>query len=523
MVRKMLTGVFVLVLSLTAQVERGRPVIQEEGVSLPIRAVQNFIGAGITCADNASTFKTECTVPAIIGGAASLTSVNALPKVASAGVLSASAVSDDGTNVTATNRNLQVGVTLPTNSPLGTLAVKQVVVGSRAPTARVSFTIDDGFVSTSTIMLPVFQAQGEVAASAPITDLVGTGGRLTWVQLQALQTAGWEILSHGKTHTDLTTLSEADIIIELSSSKTALASNGLTVNGFVYPAGSNNALVRRLTRSYYSYARTTTTGPNPLIVYQYQIYTNSADDHTQLVAFQTLVDAAETAGAWINFSLHDTDANDAITIDSLIDYIQAKGIPIVTPSTALTVMGNVLEVGDNIGLGERGLRLDYMEGLINGSRVNTVRTLLIPGGASSIRFVDAGGYIKLKDSYLLEGSNILSLQASAGVKLMYYSGGWVAGLTLSNAGNVSISGTASAAPGGTIPAWKKYSVVKIANGVGGCTNAKGCWSVNGGTAVNAATATTQVITWLAAPANAVLQRARWKTATACAGLTAIPS
>jgi hypothetical protein len=69
--------------------------------------------------------------------------------------------------------------------------------------------------------------------------------------------------------------------------------------------------------------------------------------------------------------------------------------------------------------------------------------------------------------------------------------------------------------------WRKYSIVKIANGVGGCATAKGCWAVNGGAPVPAAAATTQVVTWLAAPANAALDRARLKTATACAGLTVI--
>ena len=69
--------------------------------------------------------------------------------------------------------------------------------------------------------------------------------------------------------------------------------------------------------------------------------------------------------------------------------------------------------------------------------------------------------------------------------------------------------------------WLKYNVVKIANGVGGCTTAKGCWAVNSGVAVAAAAATTQVLTWLAAPANAELERVRIKTAVACAGITAI--
>lgn len=69
--------------------------------------------------------------------------------------------------------------------------------------------------------------------------------------------------------------------------------------------------------------------------------------------------------------------------------------------------------------------------------------------------------------------------------------------------------------------WKKYPIVKVANGVSGCATAKGCWLKPDGTTVAAETATTQVITWLTSTANTELQRARWKTVTACAGLTAI--
>jgi hypothetical protein len=56
---------------------------------------------------------------------------------------------------------------------------------------------------------------------------------------------------------------------------------------------------------------------------------------------------------------------------------------------------------------------------------------------------------------------------------------------------------------------------------GTCQTAKGCWQVNTGTPVATTTAATNVITWLAAPANAVLDRVRLKTAVACAGLTTI--
>lgn len=41
------------------------------------------------------------------------------------------------------------------------------------------------------------------------------------------------------------------------------------------------------------------------------------------------------------------------------------------------------------------------------------------------------------------------------------------------------TGTLGAAPGGTASAWKKYSLIKVANGVNGCAQPNGCFQVNG--------------------------------------------
>jgi hypothetical protein len=69
-----------------------------------------------------------------------------------------------------------------------------------------------------------------------------------------------------------------------------------------------------------------------------------------------------------------------------------------------------------------------------------------------------------------------------------------------------------------VPTWHKYSLAKIANATGGCTNANGCWTVNGGTAVNAAAALTQDIVLFALPAQGSVDTPlRMKTRTACSG------
>ena len=65
MVRKLVVGGFVLALSLSAQPSRGRAIISADGTDLPSRARINFAGAGITCADNSVSGRTDCTIAAV--------------------------------------------------------------------------------------------------------------------------------------------------------------------------------------------------------------------------------------------------------------------------------------------------------------------------------------------------------------------------------------------------------------------------------------------------------------------------
>lgn len=71
----------------------------------------------------------------------------------------------------------------------------------------------------------------------------------------------------------------------------------------------------------------------------------------------------------------------------------------------------------------------------------------------------------------------------------------------------------------TIPRWYKYSVLAIANGTNGCTNANGCWQVNGVLGENKAAATVQSIVLFNLPANGFVSSFRIKGTTACSGVT----
>ena len=236
------------------------------------------------------------------------------------------------------------------------LRCDDITFNCKTPSVMVSFICDDGYVTDNTIMLPVFSAQGEVACSAITTDYLNTDGHLTTAELQELEDAGWEVMSHTVTHPDLTGLTEAQIITELSNSKTILEGLGFTVNNMVYPDNLTNALVRRVARRYYEAAAGGNNNLNENVLNTWELNRYQIDDHTQLATYQGYVDDAETDDVWLIFFLHGTNSDDATAMNTLIDYIQAKSIPIVTIEQGLALSGNMIDTGDSFTTSEFGVR-----------------------------------------------------------------------------------------------------------------------------------------------------------------------
>jgi hypothetical protein len=96
----------------------------------------------------------------------------------------------------------------------------------------------------------------------------------------------------------------------------------------------------------------------------------------------------------------------------------------------------------------------------------------------------------------------------------------IGGTQIANLNNVAFNllySYINAQPGGTVPAWKKYALVAIANGVNGCANANGCWQVNGVLGANKAAGFTQDVVLFQLPAGGFIGNGSVKTAVACTG------
>ena len=258
-----------------------------------------------------------------------------VPYLNKVGLFSNSPINTDGTNIGVAGAYLSERLNV-----LGDIKSQQ-----RLPQALVTFEGDDGYTEQYTIAKPIFDSAGVPGVINMISSWVNGTGHLTTAQLLAMQNAGWEICSHSTDGTFLTTLTEAQIITNLSTSKSVLESLGLIVNNFVCPGDASNATVRKVGRNYYRSVRDAYTQINPYPINNYRIAGLAIDDPSQIATYKNYIDLALAQNKWMVFYYHNpgTIPSLAATLTTLIAYTQSKGIPIVTANQALDLIGNVFD------------------------------------------------------------------------------------------------------------------------------------------------------------------------------------
>jgi len=117
----------------------------------------------------------------------------------------------------------------------------------------VLFSFDDVLGNIYTNAKPILDKYLYPASVFMVEDYVGDSGYLTLEQLKILRDQGWTIGSHTKTHANLTSLTDAELATELSSSQTYLNNNGFSPyhKYIAYPFGNANTTVYDATRKLY--------------------------------------------------------------------------------------------------------------------------------------------------------------------------------------------------------------------------------------------------------------------------------
>lgn len=212
----------------------------------------------------------------------------------------------------------------------------------------VSFTFDDGFLSTFTNALPILSVRNIPATAYVTTSWIDSGTTgddfpaMNWDQVTTLQNQyGWEIGSHSVTHPQLNTLPIDQVDQELTQSKEELAQHGINATSFASPYGEvSDEVVAESLKTYSSHRGFTDRFDSRDNSYNNSNTTiQSIEESTSLTDVQSWVDQALASGQWLILVLHNVAENYnpnykwTITnseLGQIADYIKQVGIPTMT-------------------------------------------------------------------------------------------------------------------------------------------------------------------------------------------------
>lgn len=164
------------------------------------------------------------------------------------------------------------------------------------PTCILCF--DDNSESVYTKAYPIMAANTQFGVAFIITDNVGIGGRMTKAQMTTLQSAGWDISNHSKTHYYLSDITQVAMENQIDGGYDWLVNNGF-INGarfFAYPYGDYNQAVINKVKERHRIARSTIKGA-------YQPHFEMLDNDIDLLVKARQVTASDspaTVQGWID-------------------------------------------------------------------------------------------------------------------------------------------------------------------------------------------------------------------------------
>lgn len=369
--------------------------------------------------------------------------------------------------VAATVLALTAGLVTPT--------VANAAVENPAPSALVSFTFDDGFLSSLTQAAPTLQKHGLTGTNYVNTECVGVTTvpntcranpgvpYMTWDQIVELQDSyGWEIGSHTVTHRCLVSagngcqankLTAAEVEAELVDSRSALAARGINATAFAPPYGDYDQTVMAKVAKYYSSMRGfADTGNNTWPFSDYLLRNVPVQEGvTPVETLKAEVDEAIADNTWVVFTFHEIAESPSqdpssyeygtAELDELAAYVQAKvaagEIRNVNVSEGLVTgtPNKMPNASFNSGIGE-GWRTDAPATVTadasgNGSYPDPTRSVKLVSGAAPAHLFSPQVAVTPGTNYLYK--TFLNVSALTSGEVAFYvdeydaAGNWVSG------------------------------------------------------------------------------------------------
>ena len=150
-------------------------------------------------------------------------------------------------------------------------------------------TFDDGYKSIISTVKPLLARYKFTATVFVCTSLIGKDNRwnnkdasLRWhldeKDIFELHGSGWEIASHGVTHSNLLKLNDSEVDYELSESKRFLSEMVGEVSTYAYPYGAYNDYIKTCVGEHYKYAFAVSSGGTSLAIDTLQLRRYSISD-----------------------------------------------------------------------------------------------------------------------------------------------------------------------------------------------------------------------------------------------------
>lgn len=208
----------------------------------------------------------------------------------------------------------------------------QAAVQNPEPSAKVSFTFDDGLASALTQAQPTLTQYGLTGtayvttgcigmSTAPNTCRANTDAQyMTWTQVSQLKAAGWEIGSHTVTHPYLASSDASDgqpnvltpqqVAQELTQSKSDLATHGIDATSFSSPYGDYNpATLAQIAKVYASHRGFADTNDNNWPYNDYLLNNMQVQAGVTVAQVKAKIDAAIANKQWLVLTMHDIKTN----------------------------------------------------------------------------------------------------------------------------------------------------------------------------------------------------------------------
>lgn len=358
------------------------------------------------------------------------------------------------------------------------IAPASAAITNPAPSAKVSFTFDDGLVSTLSEAAPAMAAHGISGTAYITTGCVGMttvpnscpadGDEpyLNWEQIAELQnTYGWEIGSHTANHPQLSTdgLTKAQIAAELTTSKQALADHGLHASNFATPYGDyDRTVLAEIAKVYASHRGFHDVDNNVWPENDYLINNMQVQKGVTVAEVKARIDQASINNEWLVLTFHniadapvaDPEEYEYATADlaEIAAYVKAKkdaGLikpvnvkdGLVTSTTNLLMNGG-FESGLSAGWTTSAPANVIADSQTNGSYPEAQKSVAITAGATNAHLFSPKVPVSNTDTYMLK--SFLNLNARTSGELGYYvdeynaAGAWISGKWVKGVSNLSV-------------------------------------------------------------------------------------